>query len=138
MVTTIYHTHTISLFSPSPPLSPLSHTHTHTAPCHNESDLGQTYTGDNDLTQSFLLCLPWSDVADGEWVKNFPELEGSFCRNPGQLGERPWCFTTVSGAWEYCNVSLCSGRKHTHTHTLILYGCEWGVGLSRKLECVSK
>lgn len=40
----------------------------------------------------------------------FPELVGAedYCRNPGQLRERPWCFTTnVSVEWDYCDIPRC-------------------------------
>ncbi|KAL5499434.1 hypothetical protein EMCRGX_G010847 [Ephydatia muelleri] len=31
-----------------------------------------------------------------------------FCRNPGGLGERPWCYTTdPQTRWEHCNIPKC-------------------------------
>ena len=32
----------------------------------------------------------------------------NYCRNPGEKGERPWCFTiNRSIRWEYCDVPHC-------------------------------
>ena len=32
----------------------------------------------------------------------------NYCRNPGERGERPWCFTTNRTVrWEYCNIPKC-------------------------------
>ena len=38
------------------------------------------------------------------------ELEAGYvyCRNPGGLGERPWCFLTdTHQRWEYCDIPKC-------------------------------
>lgn len=43
-------------------------------------------------------------------VEVIPELKDShnFCRNPGGLNNRPWCFTTNPNIrWEYCAVPQC-------------------------------
>ncbi|CAI8014729.1 Tyrosine-protein kinase receptor cam-1 [Geodia barretti] len=77
--------------------------------CYNVSTLGQTYTGDMNITQNGKSCLPWRTApAARGLVATYLELNGSFCRNPGQLGRMPWCFTSTSGDWEYCDVTLCS------------------------------
>ena len=32
----------------------------------------------------------------------------NYCRNPGEKGERPWCFTiNRTIRWEYCDVPHC-------------------------------
>jgi hypothetical protein len=78
--------------------------------CYEKSDLGQNYTGGVNITTAHLSCVPWPPV----FTRKYPELEGAFCRNPGQLQQGgPWCFTSVEGSrdnwdWEYCNVSICS------------------------------
>eukprot|EP00731_Ephydatia_muelleri_P012542 Em0006g1436a len=35
-----------------------------------------------------------------------------FCRNPGGLGERPWCYTTdPQTRWEHCNIPKCGNCR---------------------------
>ena len=85
------------------------------AGCHNVSTLGQTYTGELNVTQDGKNCLPWRATPSARGlVETCPELNGAFCRNPGQLGRKPWCFTSTAGDWEYCNVTLCSGNCGHH------------------------
>ena len=51
-----------------------------------------------DITLHNFTGLVNSDLTDA----------GSTCRNPGNLGKKPWCFTKNSSvSWEYCNISLC-------------------------------
>ena len=89
--------------------------HSLPADCYNVSTLGQTYTGDMNITQNGKSCLPWRTApAARGLVATYLELNGSFCRNPGQLGRMPWCFTSTSGDWEYCDVTLCSGNCGPH------------------------
>ena len=73
------------------------------------SNNGATYSGTVSTSQSGSTCLQWSNST---YMTNlFPGLTGSmsYCRNPGGLGTRPWCFTG-SGTMEYCSVSQCKGQ----------------------------
>ena len=39
---------------------------------------------------------------------------GNACRNPGNLGDKPWCFINhTQVTWDYCNITVCPkpGRK---------------------------
>lgn len=48
-----------------------------------------------------------------------PSLESNFCRNPDELSDGPWCYTTDPNTrWEYCDIPSCTGRIHK---SFILY-----------------
>lgn len=76
--------------------------------------LGRGYEGTVNTTESGIPCQPWSDATPHQHLlayENYPELSGrhNHCRNPGERGERPWCFTSDrSVRWEYCNVPQCA------------------------------
>ena len=73
--------------------------------CYNTSDLGQSYTGRRAFTQRSELCDSWSNTHLLFNASLYPELRGTenFCRNPGRLREKPWCFTSRD-SWDYCNL----------------------------------
>ena len=84
------------------------------------SGTGRGYNGSVSVTSSGIPCQPWNSSYPHQYLlylEGFEELEGghNYCRNPGNRGDRPWCFTTDRGVrWEYCNVPRCgksSGRK---------------------------
>lgn len=77
------------------------------------SDRGRFYQGTANATHSATPCQPWSQQVPHQHrlpVEVIPELKDShnFCRNPGGLNNRPWCFTTNPNIrWEYCAVPQC-------------------------------
>lgn len=90
---------------------------------------GRSYAGDLSRTVSGAPCQAWySQVPNTHSIvpAHFQlELFGaSFsCRNPGGLGERPWCYTALEGGprWEYCDPPQCGELAHTHTRATQLY-----------------
>ncbi|XP_064389291.1 uncharacterized protein LOC135337305 [Halichondria panicea] len=90
---------------------------------------GRSYAGHLSRTISGLPCQSWysqSPNAHSIVPAHFQlELYGAnfSCRNPGGLGERPWCYTARgSGRWEYCNPPHC--------HTCEMYGGQFCSSLS--------
>ena len=58
---------------------------------------------------SGMPCLQWASPSlQGIRPSWYSELHdaSNHCRNPGELGIQPWCFTS-DNAWEYCNVTDC-------------------------------
>ncbi len=59
------------------------------------------------------MCQPWTSTSSHQHLlqlEDYPEILGdhNYCRNPGDRGERPWCFTTDEEMrWEYCNITEC-------------------------------
>ncbi|GLH15030.1 Tyrosine-protein kinase transmembrane receptor Ror [Gryllus bimaculatus] len=70
-------------------------------------DKGQTYRGTVSVTATGLLCTPWSQQLIHK-ASDHPELVGghSFCRNPGNTENQPWCFT-VQNKKELCDIPKC-------------------------------
>ncbi|XP_069694421.1 tyrosine-protein kinase transmembrane receptor Ror-like isoform X3 [Periplaneta americana] len=68
---------------------------------------GESYRGTAQVTVSRHKCQPWSHQI---FVKtsDHPELAGghSFCRNPGEMEAKPWCFTEYYQR-EECDVPKC-------------------------------
>ena len=97
-----------------PSLSPsLIDSHTHTDGCYISSDHGQSYTGQLATTQMGERCQSWDKPHLLFHPDLYLELDSAtnLCRNPGQLKNRIWCFTSKS-AWNYCpiptNCSKCT------------------------------
>ena len=72
---------------------------------------GQTYAGGTFVTESGHLCQDWvaqSPHAHSAFDPSLLHRAARECRNPGGLGERPWCYTVNSRVrWEYCDVQQC-------------------------------
>uniref|UniRef100_A0A8C6UTE0 receptor protein-tyrosine kinase n=1 Tax=Neogobius melanostomus TaxID=47308 RepID=A0A8C6UTE0_9GOBI len=87
--------------------------------CYN--DKGRFYQGDVNTTRSGIPCQPWSKQDPHQHrlsVDVIPELTHSenFCRNPGGISEKPWCFTTNPNIrWEYCAVPQCGEVERGNT-----------------------
>ena len=96
---------------PPPPTNTHTHTHTVGATCY--SGRGRGYNGTLNVTLSEYPCQSWNSTFPHRHLLHlgdYPELEGghNFCRNPGERGEKPWCFTTNRDTrWEYCGVPKC-------------------------------
>lgn len=76
------------------------------------SEKGENYRGNQSKTQSGTPCQYWvNDVPHPHTTKPryYPELENgaNYCRNPGGLGNRPWCYTSGDTLWEYCDIKKC-------------------------------
>ena len=73
---------------------------------------GQSYSGDVIITSSGNICQEWaaqSPHAHPAYDSRLLHLAGRDCRNPGGVGERPWCYTSdYQTRWEYCEVPRCS------------------------------
>ncbi|XP_074547050.1 muscle, skeletal receptor tyrosine-protein kinase [Halichoeres trimaculatus] len=82
-----------------------------TTTCYNER--GRFYQGRVNVTRSGTPCQSWSQQVPHQHrlsVDVIPELKGSenFCRNPGGISDKPWCYTTNPNIrWEYCSVPQC-------------------------------
>ena len=71
--------------------------------------------GSADKTQSGRSCLPWTDISFAMYGPGKPfifpdnsfEDAGRFCRNPNGRMQGPWCYVTLDGDWEYCDVDHC-------------------------------
>uniref|UniRef100_A0A8C4NJZ3 receptor protein-tyrosine kinase n=1 Tax=Dicentrarchus labrax TaxID=13489 RepID=A0A8C4NJZ3_DICLA len=79
--------------------------------CYN--DRGRFYQGSINVTRSGIPCQSWSQQVPHQHrlsVDVIPELKNSdnYCRNPGGISEKPWCYTSNHNIrWEYCAVLQC-------------------------------
>ena len=73
--------------------------------CYNATSNGADYRGQVTITESGATCQPWGS--------NWPGMEElNYCRNPGHVGLRPWCFTNrEENKWDYCVITECSGGE---------------------------
>ena len=75
------------------------------------------YNGTVSQTIGGLECQSW-DVqqphSHSTTPSMYPILQNSknYCRNPGNLLDRPWCYTTSEKTvWDYCNIPICSVER---------------------------
>ena len=78
---------------------------------------GRDYRGRLDYTRNGVTCQYWSDQYPHKhnWMTGIPTRDQryglgrhNYCRNPGGLRSRPWCFTTLEKSeWQYCDVKIC-------------------------------
>uniref|UniRef100_G3Q2K8 receptor protein-tyrosine kinase n=1 Tax=Gasterosteus aculeatus aculeatus TaxID=481459 RepID=G3Q2K8_GASAC len=77
------------------------------------SEKGRFYQGTANVTRSGVPCQSWSQQVPHEHrlsVDVIPELKNSanYCRNPGGISDKPWCYTSNPNIrWEYCAVPRC-------------------------------
>jgi hypothetical protein len=71
------------------------------------------------------VCKAWINVHKDtlaqlgfDEVTNRTQLEqmGSYCRNPGAVRSRPWCYVynpyTLKEEWEMCEAAICEQGMH--------------------------
>ena len=75
---------------------------------------GISYNGTISQTRDGIPCQAWDTQQPHSHPitsVQYPELINSnnYCRNPGNLQERPWCYTTHNDiVWDYCEIKHCS------------------------------
>ncbi|XP_065355411.1 tyrosine-protein kinase transmembrane receptor Ror [Calliphora vicina] len=71
---------------------------------------GSGYRGTLAVSISGKKCLRWSWLM--KEISDFPELAGqNYCRNPGSMEDRPWCFVgdkSFEKIMEPCDIPKCS------------------------------
>ena len=84
---------------------------------------GRTYVGHVQQTRNGRDCQAWASQVPHKHPflpSKYPSellTFGFACRNPGGVGEGPWCYTSnMTVRWEYCDVPQC-GR--------FLLSCVW-------------
>ena len=91
---------------------------------------GENYNGFKQNTESGLDCQYWRSQQPHVHPYTpfaYPKLTGAngYCRNPGGVGDRPWCYTiSKEKRWEYCDIVNCGEFLGLHNAMGI-----WGCGL---------
>ncbi|XP_057308197.1 hepatocyte growth factor-like [Hydractinia symbiolongicarpus] len=86
--------------------------------CVSKKTKGRDYRGKLDYTEKGVMCQPWDEQYPHQHkfdVKNKDDdLKSNYCRNPGGVNERPWCFTTygkeMKQDWQYCDLTFCEDK----------------------------
>ncbi|XP_039949267.1 tyrosine-protein kinase transmembrane receptor Ror [Bactrocera neohumeralis] len=93
--------------------------------CYWENGAG--YRGTLAWSSTGKTCLRWSWLM--KEISDFPELAGqNYCRNPGNVEERPWCFVddkSFEKIIELCDIPKCADKMWFYIFVTIgtVIGC---------------
>ncbi|XP_053387238.1 plasminogen-like, partial [Mercenaria mercenaria] len=81
--------------------------------CYKEG-YSKLYQGYTSVTKGNLTCQRWDTQAPHEHTYDNPDDypdpsiadANNYCRNPSNA-ESPWCYTTGSTRWDYCDIEPC-------------------------------
>ena len=66
------------------------------------------YYGEEDRTESGILCMRWDATTPHAPHIRPRESNHNYCRNPDNDKKGPWCYTTdPNQPYEYCNIPPC-------------------------------
>ena len=75
------------------------------------TDNGESYRGRLNITETGSTCKAWSEYKDRTSLTLLDEWSKNYCRNPGGVKERPWCYIhserPENQQWQYCPLVKC-------------------------------
>ena len=102
--------------------------------------MGTEYRGTQNTTASGLTCQAWSSQSPQPHNYNRPEdspdkdLRNNYCRNPDLEPSGPWCYTTSTKRWEYCDIKMCDSGRLSLRHA---WTCEYGLWCDSHTLCTA-